>query len=60
MAETLICLAIIGMVAVAGFGSYTRARGQAGAQGLAQAMADVFRQARQEAITRRRDRKSVV
>ncbi len=54
LVEILICLAIAGMLAVVGFGSYTRARGQAGAQGLAQAMADVFRQARQEAITRRR------
>lgn len=52
--EILVSMAIVGLVTLVGFGSLSRGRSQAGAQGLSMAFADVFRQARQEALARRR------
>ncbi len=51
--ELIISCAIVTIVFVVGFGSLVKGRSQAGAQGLSLALADVFRQARQEALARR-------
>lgn len=52
--ELIVSIALITLVAFVGFGTLGKSRGQAGAQGLSLAFADVFRQARQEALSRRR------
>ena len=54
LVELIVAVAIVSLMTVVGFGSLGKGRSQAGAHGLSLAFADVFRQARQEALARRR------